>query len=68
MNYVKREGFKLNPNQKIVENITKLIDKNEGKCICHNESRDTHCACTDFLEKGICHCGLYVKDSTQTTL
>lgn len=57
---VEKEGFMLNPDQRKVTTITSLIEKNGGVCICHNESRDPHCACSDFLEKGICHCGLYV--------
>lgn len=62
MTYIEKEGFHLNPNEKIVEKITALIEKNNGNCICHNESKDPHCACTDFRENGICHCGLYVKN------
>lgn len=62
MDFVKKEGFKLNPNKSTVDRISSLIAKNEGRCICHNESIDPHCACTDFLEKGICHCGLYIKE------
>ena len=58
---VEKEGFILNPNPQVVARITTMIEKNEGRCICHNESRDTHCPCTDFMEKDCCHCHLYVR-------
>jgi len=62
MYYVEKEGFHLNPNEKIVDNITRLIEKNGNKCICDNKSKDPHCPCTDFRERNICHCKLYIKD------
>lgn len=56
-----KEGWKLNPNEKTVESIRTLIENNNGNCICHNESRDKHCPCTDYIENANCHCGLYLK-------
>lgn len=61
-NFTILPGFKLNPNSKVVEKITSLITRNNGECICHNESRDKHCPCSDYLEKGKCQCGLYIKE------
>ena len=34
---------------------------NNGECPCHNDSVDKHCPCSDYREKDICHCGLYIK-------
>jgi len=60
MDYFIKEGWMLNPNEKIVKAITKRIELNEGHCPCHNESEDTTCPCTDYREHNTCHCGLYV--------
>lgn len=59
---LRKEGFNLNPNDTIVNNILKAIEKNNGECICHNTSYDKHCPCSDYREKGICHCNLYLED------
>ena len=56
-----KEGWKLNPNEKRVESIRTLIENNNGNCICHNESYDKHCPCSDYLCNDCCHCGLYCK-------
>lgn len=58
---LRKEGWELNPNDKIVNNILKRIEANDGICVCHNESTDPHCPCTDYREKDCCHCTLYIK-------
>lgn len=60
-------GFKLNPNDKIVNGILKRCEKIDGICPCiHDtgeyEGKDLHCPCTDYTRYGNCICGLYVKD------
>ena len=62
MEIISKPGYILNPNPKIVQSITKRIEKNNGICACHNDSIDPHCPCTNFREKGECHCKLYIKD------
>ena len=62
-NIVIKEGWILNPKEKTVESIRTLIEKNNGECICHNESENKHCPCTDYLNKDCCHCGLYIKSN-----
>ena len=57
----RKEGWVLNPNDKIVNAILKRCEMNNGECPCHNESADKHCPCSDYREKNICHCGLYIK-------
>lgn len=58
---LKKEGWALNPNDKVVNGVLKMIENNNGECPCHNESEDKHCPCSDYREKDKCHCNLYVK-------
>jgi ferredoxin-thioredoxin reductase catalytic subunit len=64
----RKEGWILNPKDKVVNAILKRCEKNEGLCPCVHDSedydgKDLHCPCTDYTIKGKCECGLYVKDS-----
>ena len=56
-----KEGWKLNPNSKIIERISKMIEKNNGECPCQNDSEDKHCPCSNYRLKDKCCCGLYIK-------
>lgn len=58
---LRKEGWVLNPNDKVVNAILKRCEINNGECPCHNEGEDKHCPCSDYREKDECHCGLYVK-------
>lgn len=58
---LRKEGWVLNPNDKIVNAILKRCEKNGGDCPCHNECEDKKCPCQDYRENDICHCGLYLK-------
>ena len=57
----RKSGWELNPNDKVVNNIVRLIERNSGECPCSNNSVDKHCPCTDYRDNDVCHCGLYVK-------
>ena len=57
----RKEGWILNTNDKIVNAILKRCEMNNGECPCHNNSVDKHCPCSDYREKDVCHCGLYIK-------
>lgn len=57
----RKEGFDLNPSDKIVNSILKRVEKNNGECPCHNNSIDKKCPCSDYRDNNICHCGLYIK-------
>lgn len=57
----RKEGWVLNPNDKVVNGIFKMVERNNGECPCHNDSEDKHCPCSDYRENDICHCGLYLK-------
>ena len=51
----------LNPNDKVVNGILKMIENNDGKCPCYNTSAETECPCSDYRLNDECHCGLYLK-------
>lgn len=58
---LRKEGWQLNPNDKVVNAILKRIEACNGECPCENNSEDKHCPCSDYKENNICHCTLYVK-------
>ena len=64
---LRKNGWILNPNDKVVNAILKRCENNDGLCPCvHNseyyEGKDLHCPCTDYKLKDVCACGLYVLD------
>ena len=56
-----KEGFQLNPNEKVVNAIIKGINRCNGECPCNNSSDEVECPCSNYRLKGMCCCGLYVK-------
>ena len=76
--YAEKNGFRLNPNKKIVENLIKVLIKNEEKfgkkyCPCRKIHRDDIvCPCVyhkeEIKKQGHCHCFLFVsKDEENGT-
>lgn len=63
MEFFIKEGWILNPNEKIVKSITKAIERNEGKCPCvHKElCDDLFCPCSSYRLQDKCCCQLYIK-------
>jgi len=74
--YAKSQGFKLNPEEKIVNFIIKGLLKNKKEkgelyCPCRRVTGDKEddekiiCPCiyhlSEIKENGKCHCGLFVK-------
>lgn len=60
-----KEGWRLNPNEKVVNAILKRCEKNGGECPCHNTGlthEDRLCPCREYRENDNCCCSLYVKD------
>ena len=57
-----RDGWKLNPNEKVVNGILRGINKNNGECPCQNDSQDKRCPCSNYRLHDKCCCTLYVKD------
>lgn len=58
---LRKPGWGLNPNDKVVNAILKRCEKNGGECPCWNESEDKHCPCSGYRLHDECHCNLYVK-------
>ena len=58
-----RPGFKVNPNEKLVNTIIKRINICEGECPCANDGVDKMCPCSNYREKDYCCCKLYVKEN-----
>lgn len=61
----RKEGWELNPNDKIVNGIFKRLEATEGECPCMNDGatkEDRMCPCVSYLEKDKCCCNLYVRN------
>ena len=58
---LRKQGWKLNPNDRTVNAIIKRIEMNNGECPCSNTAFDKKCPCSDYREKDKCHCNLYVR-------
>ena len=76
--YAEKNGFRLNPNKKIVGNLIKVLIKNEEKfgkkyCPCRKIHRnEIVCPCVyhkeEIEKQGHCHCFLFVsKDEENGT-
>lgn len=65
--YVKqncKDGWILNPNEKVVNGIIKGINRNNGECPCNNTSDEKHCPCSNYRNNDKCCCTLYIKNAT----
>ena len=58
---LRKEGWELNPNDKVVNAILKRCEDNNGHCPCNNNSTDTKCPCSNYRENDYCCCNLYIK-------
>lgn len=64
VNIYRKEGWTLNPNDKIVNAILKRIEHNAGECPCENSGKlraERLCPCKDYVQNDICHCTLYIR-------
>ena len=60
-----KDGWILNPNEKVVTAITKRIGACDGECPCSNPGetiKDRLCPCKEYRENDTCHCQLYIKE------
>ena len=39
---LRKQGWKLNPNDKIVNSILRMVEKNNRECPCHNTGKDKY--------------------------
>lgn len=61
---LRKEGWELNPNDKVVNAILKRCEACDGECPCTNpgETReDRLCPCAEYRLNDKCHCKLYIK-------
>lgn len=61
---LRKEGWILNPNDKIINSILNRIELNDGECPCfvaNGTHEDRCCPCKEYRENDICHCTLYIK-------
>jgi ferredoxin-thioredoxin reductase catalytic subunit len=61
---LRKKGWILNPDDKVVNAILLRLDKNQGECPCHNPGKtpeERTCPCKEYVENDVCHCSLYVK-------
>ena len=62
---LRKPGWQLNPNDKVVNSILKRVEKNDGECPCTNKG-ETHedrlCPCKGYREGDHCCCRLYIKE------
>lgn len=56
-----KEGWQLNPNEKVVNAIIKGINRCDGECPCNNDAENKMCPCSNYRLYDKCCCNLYVK-------
>lgn len=61
----RKEGWELNPSDKVVNAIFKRIEYCNGECPCAIDDsiprEDRLCPCKSYREDNICYCKLYIK-------
>lgn len=68
---LRKEGWKLNPNDKVVNSILKRVEANNEECPCSNPGvthEDRCCPCKEYRENNVCHCTLYVREPNKYIL
>jgi ferredoxin-thioredoxin reductase catalytic subunit len=67
----RKEGWDLNPNDKVVNAILKRVEMCDGECPCvvneYIPKEDRMCPCKSYRENDICHCKLYIKKNYENT-
>lgn len=60
---LRKTGWDLNPDDKVVNSIIRALERNGGHCPCKHDEREGHdqCPCTMYIANNVCYCGLYVK-------
>ena len=60
-----KEGWKLNPDEHIVNSVFRGLARTGGHCPCVHPERIGHdqCPCCSYLEHNICYCNLYIKEN-----
>ena len=61
---LRKPGWILHSNDKVVNSILKRVEANDGECPCDNpgETReDRLCPCKEYRENNHCCCKLYIQ-------
>ena len=60
---LRKEGWDLNPDDMLVNNIFRALERCGGHCPCHHKQRHGHdiCPCHEYIRYDNCICGLYVR-------
>ena len=61
---LRKPGWILHSNDKVVNSILKRVEANDGECPCANpgETReDRLCPCKEYRENNHCCCKLYIQ-------
>ena len=67
---LRKPGWILNPNDKIVNAILKRAEACDGECPCDNPYKgtdDAKCPCKGYREEDHCCCKLYIKEDDAST-
>ena len=56
-----KDGWQLNPNEKVVNAIIKGINRCNGECPCTNDAEEKTCPCSNYRLHDKCCCQLYIK-------
>lgn len=61
--------FRLTNNKRLLETLRQGFKQNGGYCPCKlNRNDDNICPCTEFIETGVCHCGLFIVEENKKRL
>ena len=62
MEYFIKDGWQLNPNEKVVKSITKMLKRNNNICPCVHPQNDgdLHCPCDSYKLRDKCCLQLYI--------
>lgn len=62
---VEKKGWKLNPDEKIVNAVFRGLARTGGRCPSVHPERIGHdqCPCSAYFQANICYCNLYVKEN-----
>lgn len=60
---LRKAGWDLNPDDKVVNNVIRALERNGGHCPYQTKDREGHdfCPCHDYIVNNKCYCTLYVK-------
>lgn len=64
----RKQGWILNPSDKIVNAILKRCEVNNGECPCKHPENDgdLHCPCESYRLRDKCCCTLYIKNDSKS--